>query len=104
MTMQHTPGPWHRNIKPATHYNTIFAGRNTHVAHLAVQGKTEAEVEANCTLIAAAPDLLKALRALASTARTFRNVPKEEQEWTSIDDDALKAAFAAIAKATGGAA
>lgn len=45
-------------------------------------------------------ELLAALQALASTARTFRNVPQEDQEWTSIDEDALTAAFAAIAKAT----
>jgi hypothetical protein len=47
-------------------------------------------------------DLLAALKALASTARTFRNVPQEDQDWTSLDDDALNAAFAAIAKAEGG--
>lgn len=58
---KHTPGPWHRNIKPATHYNTIFAGRNTHVTRLAVEGKSEEEVEANCALIVAAPELLACL-------------------------------------------
>ena len=46
-------------------------------------------------------DLLAALEGLAATARTFRNVPKDEQEWTSIDDDALDNAFDAIAKARG---
>lgn len=58
-------------------------------------------IAANARLISAAPDLFKALKALVSTARTFRDVPKDEQEWTSIDDDALEAAFDAIAKATG---
>lgn len=52
-------------------------------------------------LLAAAPELLAALQGLASTARTFRNVPKAKQEWTGLDDDALAAAFAAIAKARG---
>lgn len=52
-------------------------------------------------LFAAAPDLLAALQALSSTARTFRNVPKEEQDWGPLDDEALEAAFDAIAKATG---
>jgi hypothetical protein len=99
MNTKHTPGPWSRNIKPAAKYCTIFAGRNTHVAHLA-NGLPDDEIEANCNLIAAAPELLEALSALASTARTFRNVPKDEQEWTSIDEDALIAAFAIIAKAT----
>lgn len=56
--MEHTKGKWHRNIKPASKYNTIFAGRNTHVAHLSTQGLTEEEIEGNCNLIAAAPELL----------------------------------------------
>lgn len=66
-----------------------------------VTGRTVAVAydKADAPLIAAAPDMLAALKALASTARTFRNVPKDEQEWTSLDDDALAAAFDAIAKA-----
>ena len=44
-------------------------------------------------------DLLAALINLTATARTFRNVPTGDQEWTPIDDEALEAAFAAIAKA-----
>ena len=59
--MTHTPGPWHRNIAPATKYSTIYAGRNTHICHLANGGLTELEVESNCNLIAAAPELLEAL-------------------------------------------
>jgi hypothetical protein len=37
--------------------------------------------------------LYEALRALAITARTFRNVPKDEQEWLDTDDAALDQAF-----------
>lgn len=97
MTTQHTAGPWHRNIKPATHYNTIFAGRNTHVAHLAVQGKTEAEVEANCALIVAAPDLLAALQMVD---RIWSN-----DQTANLDPGSpLAVVREAIAKATGGAA
>lgn len=40
--------------------------------------------------------LRSALKNLAFTARTFRNVPKEEQEWTIIDEDALDDAFEAL--------
>jgi hypothetical protein len=43
--------------------------------------------------------LLNALRNLASTARTFRNVPDEQKAWTSIDEGALETAFAIIAEA-----
>ena len=58
------------------------------------------EIEANGRLIAAAPELLEALQAVTATYRTFRNVPADQQEWTVLDDEALAAAFAAIAKAT----
>ena len=61
MGTKHTPGGWARNIAPARKYNTIFAGRNTHVAHLATSGLSDEEIEANADLIAAAPDLLAAL-------------------------------------------
>lgn len=87
---KHTPGPWHRNIKPATKYNTIFAGRNTHVTRLAVEGKTEEEVEANCALIVAAPDLL----ALVMDALDDPDVDILGSEWVCD-------ARAAIRKATG---
>ena len=44
-------------------------------------------------------ELLAALKALTATSRTFRNVPKDEQEWTSLDDEALDNAFAVLARA-----
>lgn len=97
MSAQHTPGPWHRNIKPATHYNTIFAGRNTHVTRLAVEGKTEAEVEANCALIVAAPDLLAALQMV-------NRIWSHDQTANLAPDSPVAIVRAAIAKATGGAA
>lgn len=58
MTGKHTPGPWHRNIKPATKYTTVWSGRNKHVARVVVDGLAPEEVEANICLIAAAPELL----------------------------------------------
>ena len=99
MNTQHTPGPWHRNIKPATHYNTIFAGRNTHVTRLAVEGKSEEEVEANCALIVAAPDLLNMLRNAENWFREYdvQNGPDSGAQLL------LEDIRAAIAKATGAA-
>ena len=97
MTTQHTPGPWHRNIKPATHYNTIFAGRNTHVARLAVEGKSEEEVEANCALIVAAPELLATLRSIEAKADYGKDNPRRQ---TDILFDILELAQVAIEKAT----
>lgn len=60
---KHTPGPWNRNIKPARKYTTIFAGRNTHVARLVTEGLSDEELEANCNLIAAAPEMYELLGA-----------------------------------------
>jgi hypothetical protein len=88
----HTPGPWHRNIKPATRYPTIFAGRNTHVAQVVSQGIGASEVEANCNLIAAAPDLLAALNAMLT------HMGMDEDEWNKPTFDQARAA---IAKAQG---
>ena len=101
--MSHTTGGWSRNIKPARHYGTIFAGRNTHVAYLATTGLTDTEIEANCNLIASAPKLLKALVDL---------VANQDAAWVAAGFTAeqieampyLKASRAAIAKATGAAA
>jgi hypothetical protein len=90
---KHTPGPWHRNIKPAKKYNTVYAGRNTHVAHLDVAGLTDEQIEANCDLIAAAPSLLAALKALQTWSWS--------QRWADREADMWHAADAAIAKAEG---
>ena len=58
----HTPGPWHRNIESDGRYPVIYAGRNTHVASAKGHGVLPPEqIEANISLIAAAPELLEAL-------------------------------------------
>lgn len=55
---KHTRGPWGRNIKPASKYNTIYAGdapNHVHICHLNTRGLSAEEIEANCDLITAAP-------------------------------------------------
>lgn len=84
--MSHTPGPWHRNIAPASKYPTIFAGRNTHVAVVKTQ-RDDAETEANCDLITAAPEMLATLKAVVAVA--------------DRDTVEFRQARAAIAKAEG---
>ena len=110
----HTSGPWFRTVSQdneETIYEICTAAENgepkeiiARVNHCVMaQGFaiSEAEVRANARLIAAAPDLLAALQAVLSTYRTFRNVPKDLQEWTCIDDEAFEQGLSAIAKAKG---
>ncbi len=95
MSAKHTPGPWHRNIKPARKYPIVFAGRSTHVAQVCSVSNDE-ETEANCNLIAAAPELLEALR---ECERFFTHDPNLARDgWMN---DALRAVHAAIAKVEG---
>lgn len=85
----HTPGPW-------TYYHTgwlVYAGKL--IADCGRSGELSPdEMRANANLIAAAPDLLAALKRLLSAT---------EQNLGDIHD-AEEQARAAIAKATGGAA
>lgn len=85
---QHTPGPWHRNIKPAKKYPIIFAGRNTYIANVYSEEMSTEEMEANANLVRAAPDLLKACVMARSCMRPDDN------------DATAQALDAAIAKAT----
>jgi hypothetical protein len=92
-TSKHSPGPWTHHITAGDHDFLVYPENGRDTVALVYGG----ENEANARLIAAAPELLAALRALTATARTFRNVPKSEQEWTPLDDEALAASFAALA-------
>lgn len=91
----HTPGPWHRNIKPASKYNVVFAGCNTHVAAMKTEGLSEAEIEANMDLIAAAPEMLAPLRKMLAEYEDHPTIGM------NLWADDLRAV---VAKADGGAA
>ena len=111
---KHTPGPW-------THYDDSEDGK-TNRHEIAAIGKTvariyctngmEAEDCANARLIAAAPDLLAALRALLQQTGNIEVLG----EWEALDmnytsrkrvraqvDQVIADARAAIASATGAA-
>ena len=91
LASKHTPGPWSRNIPPATKYNTVFAGRNTHVAHLEVRGMDAGEIEGNCNLIAAAPDLLAFAQLVArmKTESEFGEEAPPSEDWISTLNDLI---------------
>ena len=79
MKTTHTPGPW--SIAPSFAGQWIKAGNSyicplpDHIEHegkpcgsVASQDKTQAEINANARLIAAAPELLTALTGILATA------------------------------------
>jgi len=92
MKTQHTPGPWNRNIAPATKYCVIFAGRNEHIASIR-HIKEGDEAEANHNLITAAPDLLAAMVPIIKMIGPYLGQGRMDAE--------IIAARAAIAKARG---
>jgi hypothetical protein len=86
----HTPGPWHYH---GGWGQCVRASRVT-VAECRTAKLTGEECEANARLIAAAPELVEALRILYD----FQNGPpleKYRDQW----NDAMKLAKAALAKA-----
>lgn len=90
MTTKHTPGPW----------NIYFNSQDDRVIRKMFEDGTESHVIARCRsglenalLIAAAPDLLEALRCAVNDADAW-GLADDECDWLSI-------ARAAIAKATG---
>ena len=95
---EHTPGPW---FAPERTHGTIYVEarlRGTLLQEVAACGPTEhhSQQAANARLIAAAPELLAALRDLEAMAERYRPPGYPVPE-------AQKKARAVIAKATGAA-
>lgn len=88
--MAHTPGPWEK--EPEAGRGAWIKGANDEWAALAC-GDTDESARANAHLIAAAPDLLEALRVLLAY------LPADEDAVDPQQHAALRAARAAIAKA-----
>ena len=108
---KHTPGPWeaewHRKYKQ---WNVFPESGKAVVSVTDLCGEySKEETEANARLIAAAPDLLEALKAIVSNQiRCLEDNPLMKKEsrpypWVEMDihRSDLDAARAAIAKATG---
>lgn len=75
-----TSGRLGRNIRPASKYPMIFAGRNTHVAKVIATGLSESEIEANCDLIVelhnAFPSIVAALEAGERIRKTLDEIER----------------------------
>lgn len=101
----HTPGPWHIDTNgserwtvdfegPTSSYITIGGPRKAPIAFAVEPSAYGGRVDANARLIAAAPDLLEALKVAHSE---LGNLPEELFDETKQRACAL--AYAAIAKA-----
>lgn len=89
--MKHTPGPWYANgivVRPAN------VDRNPCIAVADDQDRLRDEQEANARLIAAAPELLEALRNLLEDAIAL-GIEDSDRSGSAIE------AKAALAKAGG---
>lgn len=104
---KHTPGPWHleeMGYNSSSYYirgssesgDRLTIGKGA-VAH--IPRSTVNPMEANARLIAAAPELLEALKAMLEAEYAH-----EWEDYSSEELTVLEKAHAAIAKAEGGAA
>jgi hypothetical protein len=93
----HTPGPWERETRPDSGgaERPIVVGDGDLVCAVSRRGLARQEAEANARLIAAAPDLLAASKAIEA-ALTDLDVDFEPEDDLKR---ALNAVRAAVAKA-----
>jgi hypothetical protein len=104
MTM-HTPGPWKvtEEIDRITggEYIRPTKGNLSPIASIWDFNRTDRDQERqdNARLIAAAPEMLRLLRIVASATRTAKHLNPDE--WTPLDDDGLKSLESIIQKAEG---
>lgn len=104
---KHTPGPWSSHFEEAYYVTGPDLGRvammmNLKGAHGLGGRRSGDEAAANCRLIAAAPDLLEALREAMDAVKTFHG----PDCWDIYEQHSpeMKRWRAAIAKATGSTA
>ena len=95
---KHTPGPWHLDTEDEKEIvlgdSSFIATTHDSSAYSSYTSVTEDQVKANARLIAAAPELLEALKAcLAELLVLHTDRPGTEE--------CIQQAYAAIAKAEG---
>jgi hypothetical protein len=108
----HTAGPWKMSGSTTAVYRAVQNGNwaghsdlNEPIAWLTDTGRNAKETEANARLIAAAPELLAALRELVEVGRTVLSPVHDSGAVKGrTDHEILVAAVAALAKAEGGPA
>ena len=106
MSNKHTPGPWLSHsgcIYAACQMNERGTTCQRPLAEVTSDQDHDDHYEANCRLIAAAPDLLEALLELTARSENFHAADVRFADF-EVAKDAIRNARTAIAKATGGAA
>lgn len=106
MTTKHTPGPWLATGWENTVVNipdTHHGGHLTICVYPASGQAPRSEAVANARLIAAAPDMLEALKAIAEACEANADSAMGEG-WIKAHEKFGAFAHAALAKATGKAA
>jgi hypothetical protein len=102
METKHSPTPWHRNVRPASHYPIIFSGRNTHVCQIVSRGLTEETIEANCDFLVRAVNCHGELTAALKWFLRRYNAGLSEKALAQLAFVFAEVAHAALAKAKGG--
>lgn len=91
---KHSPGPWNE------HDGTIYSREGRRIAETAwPENGTSDEVQGNAALIAAAPDMLEALKSAKAHMDYIANETK--RNWRQSDQTIYELISAAIAKAEG---
>ena len=104
---KHTPGPWQHSVRLSASENhrgfSIWTADGWALADVQPADEDGTEGEANARLIAAAPDLLEALKRMASIIDKMGDMPDgfiHPSPWQTLKcEEALEQARAAIAKA-----
>ena len=100
---KHTPGPWniHRNFECKKGGRRWIEAKNGSeiIAHVYHIGKPGIIADANARLIAAAPELLEALKMLHDENKDYMKINHLGDPY---HNQSMRMALAAIAKATGG--
>lgn len=99
-TLTHTPGPWHVGFKPGP---IVYSAQGKQVANLFEPLIDAKENKANARLIAAAPELFKALKVTRSNLYAALVAMKENEASAPKAYLALDLAYSALAKAQGNA-
>ena len=104
METKHTPGPWKVD---GTGMSVYSANERLDFAPMVAAAcgneKSLSQLRADARLIAAAPEMLEALKLAQSCLVAFKFIPGDRNSWEDYDESALSDVVAAIAKATGGA-